>query len=224
MVARKTYAATTVLILFAALLTPSDVLGAYSIGFQSGGTWVNDITGKAVGDTVTVSVYFQATEGELAVDGTKGLIGMGTLANFDTALGDVTNSVVNAAEFVYQPKTAIDNTAGTLSYVGAVDLSDRNPRAGNKGSAIWLGDFSYRIDNPGVNVFKFGDLDKGQNEYTIFDDDTFDFIELDTILFGTNLDITYDLSITAVPEPSSMMLGLSALAFGALVWQRRKRS
>lgn len=228
MVARKTYAATTVLILFAALLTPSDVLGAYSIGFQSGGTWVNDITGKAVGDVVNVSVYFQSSgDDALTVDGAKGLIAMGLKGTFDPSLGDVTASAVNAAEFEKGPKTAIDNNAGNVTYVGSVDLDTRDPVAGNKGLAIWLGDYSYRIDNPGTNVFRFGDLDPSKPtvaEFAILDEAAGDIFELDPILFGTGLDFTYNLSITAVPEPSSMMLGLSALAFGALVWQRRKRS
>lgn len=221
MAARKILVATTVLILFVALLTPSTVLGAFSIGFQSGGTWVNDITGKVVGDTVDVSVYLQATEGDLAVGGTKGLISMGTNATFDPTLGNVTGSVVNGAQFDEQPGTDHDNINGTLFYEGQVKLGG----AGVKGESIWLGDFSYRIDSAGTNVFRFGDRDPsnpGVDHFLVFDSQNDDFIPLDNILFGANLDGTYNLSITAVPEPSSLMLGLSALAIGgAVAWRRR---
>lgn len=224
MAAKKILAATAALILFVAMLTPNTVLGAYAIGFQSGGTWVNDITGKVVGDTVDVSVYLRATDGELAVGGPSGLFTMGTRGTFDPVPGDVTNNVVNNVEFEIASQT-VDNSIGMLTYLGRVDVAARDPVVGNKGDAIWLGSFSYRIDTPGTNVFRFGDFDPSKptlDEFSVLDEDAGDIFGLDNILFGANLDVTYNLSITAVPEPSSLMLGLSALAIGAAVaWRRR---
>jgi hypothetical protein len=149
---------------------------------------------------------------------------MGTRGSFDPVPGEVTNNVVNNVDFEIASQT-VDNNIGRLTYLGRVDVEVRDPIVGNKGDAIWLGSFTYRIDTPGTNVFRFGDFDPSRptvEEFSVLNEDASDIFGIDNLLFGANLDITYNLSITAVPEPSSMMLGLSALAIGAAVaWRRR---
>lgn len=156
-----------------------------------------DVFAREVGDTTTLSE--------------QGLAAMGLRGTFDSSFGQVES--VQVANFLLLPETTIDASGGSFNLAGGDPTF-----SGIKGTQIGLGSFSFVANRIGSSAISFADLSPGQGE-SDFTAGESPFDDLDPIFFSGGR--TFSLTVTAVPEPGSV-LAFSLFAVGGLVYRRRR--
>lgn len=177
------------------------------LSFSPDGSPVNFL--DSVGSAIEIPLFVNQTiplalgEPDLTIDG---LAGFGFIGTVDPAFGQITNFTFAppyiALNFPVFPSSSEVIAGGNLNFPSPT------------GGSIQLGTFTVQATSPGDFVL------------TITDDPFFDdfvtdsFTTIDTVIFPTS-STSYSAIITAVPEPSSMLL-VGVIA-GACVIRRRPR-
>lgn len=196
------------------ILTANSSLADLFLGFSSdsGGTFTDTIRGE-VGDSITLGLYIRQTGTETRlVD--YGLLSFGTRATLDNSTVTVRDVDINRALFSdFSGSTKITPT--DFSMVGEA-LFDADP----KGASILLGFFIVDMNAMGTTNISFGDFNPlvNRSDFALNDDL---FTDVDDLLFSNDRLVgssdrsrSYSLTITAVPEPSSLILApLAVFAF-----------
>lgn len=205
--------------------SPTLVLADLSLVFSDDGTNFKSDYEVGLNQEITIGVYIQEQGTTDLTD--YGLAGVGVRGDFTPKgpdrLGEVTASNRNPVfDFAKPGSNAFDNAAGWLTMSGGLLLNIDNPP---KGNPILVGEFTFKGTAVGdkPTSFTFGDLNPGGfSNFSLADDD---FTDIDPILFGANGDITYGMSITTVPEPSTWaLLVTGSFVFLPVLRRRRKRS
>ena len=197
------------------------------------------------GDAIRISVFMLERGADMRLSD-SGLVSAGFTARFDPSVGKVNSIIAKSLPFeagvnpptaAYRfnqgPDPTFDNVAGTLQINGAVDLNDQRIRDGNypgRGSgAAFLGYFDFELTGQGETTFTFSDVNPtvGFSNNTLNDPRDVDpadkvFIDLDPELFASNGTSATTLTITTIPEPSSVF-ALSAICGVVAIRRRRRR-
>lgn len=174
----------------------------------------NSVNGTSVfvGQSFLVDIYLVETS---TSNLSNGLLGFGFRGTFDSsrlqATGGTTDPVFN---FTGSPNA-------NISFPGQVDMfggASVPPQA----AVIHLGQLNFLALSPGSSVILFGDLDSNFDDFTL--NDAPSFTSLDSAIFGAGGVGTFgfNVSITAVPEPSSLVTILLTLSL-PLIARSRKR-
>ncbi|MEM1227033.1 MAG: PEP-CTERM sorting domain-containing protein [Planctomycetota bacterium] len=177
------------------------------LSFSPDGSPVNFL--DSVGSAIEIPLFVNQTiplalgEPDLTIDG---LAGFGFIGTVDPAFGQITNFTFAppyiALNFPVFPSSSEVIAGGNLNFPSPT------------GRSIQLGTFTVQATSPGDFVLTITDD-------PIFDDFVTDsFTTIDTVIFPTS-STSYSAIITAVPEPSSMLL-VGVIA-GACVIRRRPR-
>lgn len=189
------------------------------------------------GDAVRISVYLLQQGADTRLSD-SGLFLASFDASFDATKGQVRSIIGKAlpfSELAPVPRNTyrfplgndgpvFDNTAGTLSIGGGIDLDDPRPIPGIGTGEAFVGYFDFELTQPGAVTFTFSDPNPSPTFANNSLNDNPSFTNLDGELFANNgtsqttLTLT---TITAIPEPSSVML-LSG-ACGIVLLRRRRR-
>lgn len=183
----------------------ADMILGFSV--DEGQTFSNTITVNP-GELVVFDIYARELNPTNTLS-TEGLSNMGTRATFNNEYGSVTSVAVTNSSFNFLPDAGFDNGLGELSFtagtLGAVSGAD-----------ILMGRVEFSALSPGTTEFLFGDWDP-------FLSDMVSGIgtDLDSLFFNDQLTGTHQFSITAVPEPSSVVL--CSLGLSLFLLNRRGR-
>ena len=193
------------------------------------------------GDSIRISIFLLERGGDTRLS-QEGLFQIGLQANFDPALGEVSR-VIGALPLesptspfpVYRfdqlyDAPSFDNGAGTVTMLGAIPPTDFSDDIvpGKRTGSTFLGFFDYQLNVAGTANITFSDpVTSGLNSENNLlalktgpgPDDP--LVNLDPELFSNGGVSTSMVTITAIPEPSSVML-LSG-ACGIVLLRRRRR-
>jgi hypothetical protein len=185
--------------------------GGFFLSFSADGSVTN--YNVAVGGVVDIPVYLRETvTNNLA---TRGMEFIGVRVNFSNGSGDATlvqAPVINPLFSDFK----IEQSSPTFSIVsGGVPLGATIP----KNSPLLLGTFRFQ-----------GNLLNNITTIRLADPDRFGAgFNGDNLLAGpgeeldTSINFSETVTITAVPEPSTLILvGVAATSMGAVAWRRRK--
>lgn len=182
-----------------------------TFSLDDGGTFTNSVT-SGVSDSVQVSVFLSQSDPETRLTDI-GLQNFGTRATFNPGSVEISNPTVsNPFVPVFD---SIDNATGNLELAG---LTFSPVQSAN----VKLGEFTLLTSSAGTTVLDFGDFDPSASasNFTLGND-----VDLDPGLFsstgqGSDRSRSYRFTVTAVPEPSSMLL--ASLGGAVLILRRRK--
>ncbi|MDM4014178.1 hypothetical protein [Roseiconus lacunae] len=190
-----------------------------SFSTDSGASFTNAIS-TTVGDSVDVELYLRETAGENRLSN-DGLIGFGTRAIIDPSFITIRDVTFNSLLFSDFSASSGVRIPSEFSIVGEA-LIGIDP----KGSEILLGAFTVDTNAKGTSEIRFGDFDPRPNRadfafndalFTTFDKELF---AIDPTIDAADRSRTHALTITAVPEPSSLSF-LAILLFALTTLRKR---
>ncbi len=204
----------SVILIAALTLLPGRAAADYSFVFaDSTGTYANSFT-VAQGSTVSVEVYLMQTNGATGLTA-SGLTSAGVALNFNQAIANVPNAAA------ITPNPAF-NTSQTSVGTGTASLNEQQvasgpvfaPTTGPNTGAVLLGTFNFTGVSAGTTVTLTAQPHPAPFDNNVLNDGTV----LDGMIANSSAVIT----VTAVPEPGSLLLGgLAAAGLGAGVLRRR---
>ncbi len=186
----------------------ADLIIDFSV--DGGATFISSFETN-VGATSTFEVFIREVGVENRLS-TIGLVETGTRATFNTGRGQVLS--ISIPQDRLAPRSNFSNASGS----GFVLMESAFDQPG-RGSSVKLGEFVFLASQQGATEFRFGDA----NRLLTFSNFTLATVpagfDLDPELFGGDRGRTYNLTITAVPEPSLVSLLPCAL----YLWTFRRR-
>lgn len=164
------------------------------------------------GDTANIEVYLTDSDINGPIAGLQPGEG---LLQFELFLeGDTNFSTITDAALVFPYGGDSDVVDNSFTW-DAFNLVAPTP-----GSQTLLGNFDIVANSQGPTVFTAGDSDLNNVDWLVGSSATSQTIE--QALFGANGTDTFNFTVVAVPEPSSILVGLGCVALAAT--RRRRRS
>ncbi len=161
-------------------------------------------------DTATIGVYLTDSEINGPVTA-NGLQSFEFLLEADTMFSSITDA---ALEFPFE-----NDPNGSSSFTSdSIDWDAEAFSFTPTGSQILLGNFEIVANAEGPTVFTASDTDTENNNWFLGSGGN--SAPIDDALFGTDGTNTFSLTVVAVPEPSSMLVGFGLVALAA---SRRRR-
>lgn len=212
----------SLLIVFAFCCKP--VAAELILGFSDngGGSFAGSFD-VSTGGSLTIGIYLRQTAPDTVLTD-EGLLSWGLDLTSPTALGSITNPVVDSA---FDQQNHNVTTANGFEWEFGNSMG-----VGVTGDSIPLGSFEFRSTADGISLFSIKDRVIGEgfenaNWFAPLDiTDPFALpVVYDEQIFGVGAANTYQFSINstaAVPEPSSFAI-LSCVA-GAAIWHRRRKT
>lgn len=165
----------------------------------------------AEGDSANIQIYFTDSEITGPVS-TNGLEAFELLVEADTAFLSITGA---ALQLPYEQVAMVPPAVSSDSFVWDAFGFSGTPI----GDRILLGSFDIVANAAGQTVFTAGDNDLAEDDWLAGSGGG--STPLDQTIFGPGGSGSFSFTVTAVPEPSSILVGLSLIAFGA---SRRRKS
>jgi hypothetical protein len=203
-------------------LLPGRAAADYAFEFfdptANGGTGAFSTTfSVAAGSTVNVQVYLAQTNGTTTLTAGPGLKDGGVGLSFNQAIATVpsTSAITPNAAFDTSTKSVGTGTA-SLNVFQSTSSPVLAPTSGTTAGAILLGTFSFTGVSAGSTFAVTAQPHPAPFSNNVLGDGTV----IDSMIANASAVIT----VTAVPEPGSLLLaGLAAAGMGVGAWRRRQR-
>ena len=211
----------TLAVLSVLLFTAGSTSADFSFQFtdQNGNTVPSNAFTVAQGSSVNVNLYLTQSNGETRLT-SPGMQSAGVALTYNNSIANTTSVTGNAA-FDVQTTSGVGTGKASINDSAVVNPPVTAPTSGANANRILLGQFTFQGASVGTTSLVTSTPHAGSKppiaDNVLADSPT--FTSIDSLIANASATIT----VTAVPEPGSMILcSLAASACALAAWRRRR--